>query len=247
MNRRRFALSTLITILAMHTSTTTRAASPTQVFVASANGQQSEVSLQIDGSRFQGVLKDSGGQFPLRGQVQGKRLTGQIMDPTSGQEILPFQAELDGDTLYLSFKAPQAPGPVTFALRRVGAPPLPATAVHLPNGAALDARLLGRWSHHKTTSSAGGAGGFASFSTVRTLVLAADGRMQQWVRSVGGGGQWSHRSGDELELEGRWTTQGAALWVLPAGHAAYVRVAAYQLEGERLVMQGNGGRQIWRR
>ncbi len=51
-----------------------------------------------------------------------------------------------------------------------------------PANATLDPRLLGRWVHQSMINSGGGAGGFASFTTERTIEFGADGLVQQWVR-----------------------------------------------------------------
>ncbi len=103
----------------------------------------------------------------------------------------------------------------------------------------------GRTQAHR--EEAGGAGGFASFSTVRTLELAPDGSIRQWVRSAGGGGNWSHRAGDELEFSGRWQTRGEELLVQVDGQPDFVPAVRYRLVGERLVTENGQSRRIWQR
>lgn len=111
----------------------------------------------------------------------------------------------------------------------------------------LDPRLLGRWVHQSMINSGGGAGGFASFSTERSIEFGADGRVQQWVRSVGGGGNWSSSAGPRLEFAGRWEVRGNEIWVQPEGHADTMRAGTYQLSGAYLVTVGRDGRTIWQR
>ncbi len=111
----------------------------------------------------------------------------------------------------------------------------------------LDIRLLGRWVHQSMINSGGGAGGFASFTTERSLEFGADGRVQQWVRSVGGGGNWSSSGNRRLEFAGRWEVRGNEIWVQPEGHADTMRAGTYQLSGAYLVTVGRDGRTIWQR
>jgi hypothetical protein len=246
MKRRHLLLATLFSATAMHTAAPAHAQRQTRTYVATANGLQTEIVLQFDGNRFEGTLREARGQAGLSGQVQGRRLNGHLLDPASGHRLMPFSAEFDADTLLLTLQMPLAASPSTIVLHRPGAQP-EATAVRAPAGAAIDPRLAGRWYQQSSINSAGGAGGFASFTTVRTLLLAPDGQMQQWVRSVGGGGSWSHRSGDQLEIAARWTTQGGAMWVLLEGHAAFVKVGSYRLEDNRLITGEGSARQVWQR
>lgn len=111
----------------------------------------------------------------------------------------------------------------------------------------LDTRLLGRWVHQSMINSSGGAGGFASFTTERSIEFGADGRVQQWVRSVGGGGSWSSGGNRRLEFAGRWEVRGNEIWVQPDGHANSLRAGTFQLSGAYLVTVGRDGRTIWQR
>lgn len=112
---------------------------------------------------------------------------------------------------------------------------------------SLDPRLLGRWVHQSMINSPGGAGGFASFSTERSIEFHPDGQVQQWVRSVGGGGNWSANGGRRLEFAGRWQVRGNEIWVQPEGRADTLRAGTYQLSGRYLVTVGPDGRTIWQR
>ena len=114
-------------------------------------------------------------------------------------------------------------------------------------GGALDPALVGRWVRESVINSSGGAGGFASLATQRTLTLASDGRARQTLRSAGGGSQWSHSSGEQVEFSGRWQVRGAELWVQPDGQAQFIQAARYALFDGRLVAYTSQGRQIWSR
>jgi hypothetical protein len=124
---------------------------------------------------------------------------------------------------------------------------LPALTTMAQASPTLDSRLLGRWVHQSMINSGGGAGGFASFTTERTLEFGADGQVQQWVRSVGGGGNWSANGNRRLEFAGRWQVRGAEIWVQPAGQHDPVLAGTYQLSGSYLVTVGRDGRTIWQR
>ena len=116
-----------------------------------------------------------------------------------------------------------------------------------PANATLDPRLLGRWVHQSMINSGGGAGGFASFTTERTIEFGADGLVQQWVRSVGGGGSWSSQAGRRLEFAGRWQVRGNEIWVRPEGQPQPLRAGSSRLSGAYLVTEGRDGRTIWQR
>lgn len=124
---------------------------------------------------------------------------------------------------------------------------LPALATVAAANGAQDPRLVGRWVHQSMISSGGGAGGFASFTTQRSIEFGADGQVQQWVRSVGGGSNWSANGGRRLEFAGRWEVRGNEIWVQPQGHADALRAGTYQLSGPYLVTYGQDGRTIWQR
>ncbi len=111
----------------------------------------------------------------------------------------------------------------------------------------IDPALVGRWVRESVINSPGGAGGFASFATQRSLTLASDGRARQTLRSASGGGQWSQASAEEVEFSGRWQVRGAELWVMPDGQAQFIQAARYAIFDGRLVVYTPQGRQIWSR
>jgi hypothetical protein len=112
---------------------------------------------------------------------------------------------------------------------------------------AADQRLTGRWRHESMINSPGGAGGFASFATLRTLVMTADGRARQSVQSAGGGVNWSTAGGERVEFQGRWTSRDGQLWMQADGAADYQLAGRYRLVDGMLVVEGNRGRTIWQR
>jgi len=223
-----------------------RAQPRTTAYEATEQGVTSRLTLRVDGGRVDGSLVEGSLTLGVTATQRGQRLQGHLTDPGSGRALLRFDGELRGDTLLLTMR-PDAPNPTrTLAMRRVDATAAAAPAA-APRAGGLDPAIVGRWRHESQINSTGGAGGFASFASVRILELAADGRVRQWVRSAGGGGSWSHQGGESLEFSGRWQVRGAEIWVQPEGRPEFVRAAGYRRVGERLVTESQQGRQIWER
>lgn len=111
----------------------------------------------------------------------------------------------------------------------------------------LDQRLFGTWVNEQQINSSGGAGGFASFSTVMTMELHPDGTIRQLTQSVGGGGDWSSNSGARLDFEGNWRASNGTLLVVGMGLPDYTPAATYSFSGEYLVTQSDMGRLIWQK
>lgn len=227
-----------------------RAQPRTVAYEAVERGVTTRLVLRIDGAQVTGELLEGTLRLAVAATLQGQRLQqGRMTDPGSGRRILGFDGELRGAELLLTVR-PDAPNPArTLAMRRVeaGAPAAAAAAPRAAGAGGLDPAIVGRWRHESQINSPGGAGGFASFATVRTLELSADGRVRQWVRSAGGGGNWSHQGGETMEFSGHWQARGAEIWVRPDGGADFVRAAGYRRVGERLVTESAQGRQIWER
>ena len=252
MHRRHFVALLSFTLSSLALAQAAPDAAQPVRYEATQDGVRTELALQLDGTRFNGALAENGLQLQIRGQLQGRLLRGQLVEPQSGRVLLPVTGERTGDTLQLSFQMPgQAARQLT--MRRVSSPASAmaagavASAGVAPAGTAIDPRLVGRWTRQSTTSSGGGAGGFASFTTERTLRLQADGQLEQRVRSAGGGAQWSTSSAERVEFYGRWTAQGGTLWVQLNGQSAYQQAASYRFVDQRLITEDARGRQIWQR
>lgn len=110
-----------------------------------------------------------------------------------------------------------------------------------------DQRLVGIWVNEKQINSPGGAGGFASFSTVMTMDIRADGNIVQHTQSVGGGGDWSSNSGKTLDFEGQWRGDGQTMFVYGMGLPDFTPAATYTFSGQYLVTQNDQGRLIWQK
>ena len=221
----------------------------TSTYEGTERGVTTRIALRVDGTRVEGGMQEGAMTLGLRGTLAGQRLSAVILDPASGRELLPLTGELRGDTLVISIRPDAASPPRTLSLSRVDGAraTAPAGAASAAAAGAPDPAIVGRWRNESQINSPGGAGGFASLSTVRYLEFAADGRVRQSVRSAGGGANWSTQAGETVEFVGRWETRGAELWVKADGAAAFVRAATWRRVGERLVTEDGQGRRIWER
>lgn len=110
-----------------------------------------------------------------------------------------------------------------------------------------DERIIGVWVNEQQTNSPGGAGGFASFSTLMIMELNADGTVRQMTQGVGGGADWSSDSAQRIDFEGQWKADGQTLFVIGMGLPDYRPAATYRLVDSYLVTQNDMGRLIWQR
>ena len=110
-----------------------------------------------------------------------------------------------------------------------------------------DPRLVGVWVNENQINSPGGAGGFASFSTVMTMEIRTDGSILQHTQSIGGGGDWSSNSGRKLDFEGTWRGDGTTMYVYGMGLPDYTPAATYTFSGQYLVTNNDQGRLIWQK
>jgi hypothetical protein len=212
-----------------------------------SDGVTTRLVLRIEGSTVDGTLHEQGLALPVRGVVEGRRMQAAVLDPRSGAALVRIAGELRDDGLRLT-ALPEGGGAArTLAMRRLAPDAAAGGATGSGSSGRSDPALVGRWTSESQLQSSGGAGGFAALSTVRMLELAADGRVRQWVRTAGGGGNWSADGGQRLEFSGRWESRGPEIWVQQDGQTGFVRAAAYRFSGEYLLTDDGGGRRIWRR
>jgi hypothetical protein len=134
----------------------------------------------------------------------------------------------------------------SFAGRAAASNPGAGAGSTAPGAASLDPRLIGEWINEKMISSGGAS--FASFSTVRTLRFEGSGRVMQWVRSAGGGQNWSYGGGGrKLEFAGRWLARDGIIHVQPDGASQYMAAGRYRFSAPYLVTESSEGRLIWQR
>lgn len=253
MNRRHFAcLLACLAAPAVAQQPTAAASSPQRlVLQADIDGVRSTMVLDVQGEQVSGHVTEQALTLAVRGTLQGQRLQAQLKEPVTGLTLIHLDGTLAGDGLQ-ALLTPVNGGPAKsarFVQPGVAAAQAPATTAKADvaaGGSTLDPRLVGRWVHQSMINSGGGAGGFASFTTERTLEFGANGQVQQSVRSAGGGGNWSSSGRREVEFSGRWQVRGAELWVARPG-GDFEPASRYRFSGEYLVTESNGGKRIWAR
>lgn len=213
---------------------------------ATVDGVDTVLSLRSDGSAVSGTYAEGALQLDIVGRLDADRLQAQVRVPASGLDIAVLDAKVAADTLDAGI---DAHNPLTgerrsthAVFRRTAsqAPSANDVATTVPD--TLDRRLIGTWVNEKMINS--GGSNFASFTTVMTMALAADGRVSQWSRSVGGGGDWSYDSAGELQYSGRWSSQDGVLYVRLDGAAGFQPTARYRLSVAYLVTENDRGRLI---
>lgn len=216
---------------------------------ATVDGTDTVLTLRSDGPSVTGDYVEGALRLQLDGRIDSDgRLRARVREPNSGLDIAVLDAAVATDTLDATI---DAQNPLTGERKsararftRVGASvAAPATGTAAPGN--LDASLVGTWVNEKMINS--GGANFASFTTVMTMTLGADGRVSQWSRSVGGGGNWNYDSAGELQYSGRWSSQGGVLYVHLDGTADFKPTAQYRFSDRYLVTENNQGRLIWQR
>lgn len=218
---------------------------------ADIDGLPTTITLQIHGGQVSGTYEEAALRLRLEGTVQGTRISARLIEPGKGLPVAALEAVAEGDQQLVATVSAKNPrtGEVQarqarFVRLAAGASPAPAAAAAT---GSIDPRLVGVWKHEKITNS-GGGGNFASFTTVRTLQLGADGAVSQWVQSVGGGGNWSYNGGGRrLEFSGQWQAREGVLLVQPGGTQGFKPATRYRFSDAYLITEGTEGRQVWRR
>ncbi len=236
----------------------TAPAGETHVYAGVKDGVPGTLTLRRRGDRFEGEFEESGTRAAVRGQVVADRSgagglvwEGTLDVPGLAGVALPLQARGDGRTLMVSVTVLPGMPAVAMVMQRQEAAAT-STAAAPSTGSTgsrgrIDPALVGRWVHDSTLGSAGGAGGFASFSTRRVMVLGGDGRARMTTVSAGGGSQWSAVGGESVAFEGRWELRGEELWAAADGDGTFRPMARVRLVDGRLVATTAQGRQIWTR
>ncbi|MES2819396.1 MAG: hypothetical protein V4812_10475 [Pseudomonadota bacterium] len=214
---------------------------------ATLDGQAAELHLRSQDSAVEGLyIENHSLRLKLRGRFDGRLLSAEILDP-SGQVLATLSAAYadNGLNTRVAARDPRSGQVIErqALFQRRGA----SAADPRPSGEAgpLDPALIGTWQHENLINS--GGADFASFTTLLTLQLGADGNVTQWSRSVGGGGDWSFDSPGELQYSGRWYSDNGALMVQLQGNGSYQPAGRYRFSEQYLVIEGSNGRMIWKR
>ncbi len=213
---------------------------------ATLDGQPTELILRQQGGRVEGqYVENQSLRLNLKGHYDGQVLRAEISDPQSGLLLANMNATYANAMLNTRIAARdprngQVLEREALFKREAGTPPTPQ-----PSSGVQDPALVGTWVHEKIINSGGAS--FASFNTVMTLQLNADGSVTQWSRSVGGGSDWSYDSPGKVQYSGHWRSQDGMLMVRLAGTADYQPAAHYRFSDQYLVTESNTGKMIWQR
>lgn len=222
-------------------------------YVAVIDGVQSVIELRAEGSKLSGSLQENGATVQLSGELRGQTAQLQMMLPGSQQVLGTVSGPLRDGVFDATARvvnpqtgqSQQRQGRFT----RQGDSSAAAKGGNGKTAAAegtLDPRIIGTWVHDEVINSTGGVGA-ASFATRRTMVLGADGRVEQWVESAGGGGNWSYGGGRTTEFSGQWSTRNGMLLLRQQGQANFEPATAYRLADRYLVLEGKGKKIILQR
>lgn len=214
------------------------------------DGMDTVLTLRSSGDAVTGDYVEGALRLRIDGRVADGRLRARVFEPSAGIDIAVLDAAVATDTLDATI---DAQNPLTgqkksarAVFTRVGASTATAaTTASSAQPGTLDASLVGTWVNEKMINSGGAS--FASFTTVMTMTLGADGSVSQWTRSVGGGGDWNYDSAGELQYSGRWSSEGGVLYVHLDGTDGFKPTAQYRFSDRYLVTENNQGRLIWQR
>ena len=243
-------LRTLALLGSLSVGTVAMAATVDGRYVAVVDGVQSVIELRSDGTRLSGSLQENGITVPLDGQLQGRNAQLQMKLPGGTQATGTVSGTIHDGVFDATARVVDPSGrsqqkQARFT-RQGGAETAKSGGKNTVVKGTLDSRLIGTWVHDDVINSRGGVGA-ASFATRRTMVLGADGQVQQWVESAGGGGDWSYGGGRKTEFSGQWSTRDGMLLLREAGHPEFKPATAYRFADRYLVLEGNGKKIILQR
>lgn len=236
----------IVVLLAMASCSSAQAGELDGHYRATLDGQPSELILRQNGTAVEGEYVE-GKQLRLtvKGQYDGKLLRAEISDPQTGLLLANMNATYANAMLNTSIAARNPRSGEVLERQALFLREAAATATTTPAASAQDSALVGTWIHEKIINS--GGANFASFNTLMTLQLNADGSVTQWSRSVGGGSDWSYDSPGEMQYSGHWRSQDGMLMVRLTGAADYQPAAYYRFSDQYLVTESNTGKMIWQR
>lgn len=213
---------------------------------ATLDGQPTVLILRQQGNQVEGqYIENQTLRLNLKGHYDGKVLRAEISDPQSGLLLANMNATYANAMLNTSIAARNPRNGEVLEHQALFQRETAATAVTPSATGTQDSALIGTWVHEKIINS--GGANFASFNTVMTLQLNADGSVTQWSRSTGGGSDWSYDSPGEVQYSGHWRSQDGMLMVRLAGAADYQPAAYYRFSDQYLVTESNTGKMIWQR
>lgn len=205
---------------------------------AMLDGQPAELLLRSQGQEVEGqYVENRRLQLNLRGHYDGQLLRAEISDPQSGLVLANMNATYANALLNASIAARDPRDGRVLERQALFQRALPVPVA----GEPLDPALVGTWIHEERRRDNG-----ASFATLMTLRLNADGSVIQWQRSIDDSGR-HYASPGEVQYRGHWRSDNGLLQVRLAGAAEYRPAAYYRFSDPYLVTESNTGAMIWQR
>lgn len=236
----------IVLLLVIASCSSARAGELDGHYRATLDGQPSELILRQNDAAVEGeYVENKRLRLIVRGRYDGKLLRAEISDPQSGLLLANMNATYANAMLNTSIAARDPRNGEVLERQVLFQREAAATAATPSAADGQDPALIGTWMHEKIIDSGGAS--FASFNTLMTLQLNADGSVTQWARSVGGGSDWSYDSPGEVQYSGHWRSQDGMLMVRLAGAADYQPAAYYRFSDPYLITESNTGQMIWQR
>lgn len=236
----------IVLLLVIASCSSARAGELDGHYRATLDGQPSELILRQKDAAVEGeYVENKRLRLIVRGRYDGKLLRAEISDPQSGLLLANMNATYANAMLNTSIAALDPRNGEVLERQVLFQREAAATATTPSAAGGQDPALIGIWMHEKIIDSGGTS--FASFNTLLTLQLNADGSVTQWARSVGGGSDWSYYSPGEVQYSGHWRSQDGMLMVRLAGAADYQPAAYYRFSDPYLITESNTGQMIWQR
>ncbi|MDP9942025.1 hypothetical protein [Ectopseudomonas alcaliphila] len=236
----------IVLLLVIASCSSARAGELDGHYRATLDGQPSELILRQNDALVEGeYVENKRLRLIVRGRYDGKLLRAEISDPQSGLLLANMNATYANAMLNTSIAARDPRNGEVLERQVLFQREAAATAATPSAAGGQDPALIGTWMHEKIIDSDGAS--FASFNTLLTLQLNADGSVTQWTRSVGGSSDWSYDSPGEVQYSGHWRSQDGMLMVRLAGAADYQPAAYYRFSDPYLITESNTGQMIWQR
>lgn len=180
-----------------------------------------------------------------KGGFEGNTLKLALTDAKRGLTVAHLQGQLSADRLAATVSVNTAATGISKSVQAVFVHE--AATAKVPSGTAngRDAQLVGVWTYQNIINS--GGSNFASFTTVLTMEISADGTLRQWQQSVGSGQNWNYGSseGRKLVFEGQWSAKDGVLYGKAQGQSEFQSLTRYRRAGKYLVTEDRSGRKNW--
>ncbi len=208
-------------------------------YVAILEGTTTVLTVGTRGGVVTGLYEEPGYTLNAKGAFQGNTLHLTLSDGARGLTVAHLEGQMQGDRLKATVSVDTPATGISKSVQAVFVREAPVAA------GARDAQLVGVWTYENIINSSGS--NFASFTTVLTMEIGADGQLRQWTQSVGGGQNWSYGSnaGRKLVFEGQWSAKDGVLYGKAQGQGEFQALTRYRRAGKYLVTEDRSGKRNW--